>query len=114
MCLAPRQTRRPSGRTLTRIHGEVYDLAEFEHLHPGGRAFLRLAYARDATDLVESVHNLRSMSAVIASIKPFRVDASAIPPEDIPPASAHTYSWGKPSAFGIELVSDGSSSDRGS
>jgi len=41
---------------LTAIHDNVYDIAEFSKVHPGGRSLMLLSAGKDATILFETYH----------------------------------------------------------
>lgn len=45
-----------TGRQLTVIRGQVYDITDFLDKHPGGRQLINLACRRDATIMFESYH----------------------------------------------------------
>lgn len=53
------------GDCWTVIRGKVYDISEWANNHPGGTV-IRLAFARDATALVESYHHVPSIAKVEA------------------------------------------------
>ena len=83
------------GHLYTRIRGQWYDLAKFQH--PGGPVALNLAKGRDGTALFESHHYLMSHKALYGVLNKYKVDAEVaktiktIDPRD---DGAH-YVWDK-------------------
>lgn len=65
---------RPHEHLYTKIRGEWFDLATFEH--PGGPVALYLAKDRDATALFESHHLLTSRSKMEKILSKYKVDAA--------------------------------------
>lgn len=75
----------------TRIKGEWYDLAEFDH--PGGPIALKLAQDRDSTALFESHHMFISHKKVYAILNKYKVKGVKASELEVMDKSEAHYEW---------------------
>jgi cytochrome b involved in lipid metabolism len=74
-------------RLLVIVGEGVYDVTEFSHVHPGGKAMLDSFAGRDGTDAFDSIHSHHPASkarAILATLKVARL----APPTRKPAAGA--------------------------